>query len=73
MPEREGSARRVGPVQGEAGRHEEKETDVAIAVTLIELFLRDECDAAVLVTGESDIAPALRLAQRQFPGKAICC
>ena len=57
----------------EIRRHEEKETDVAIAVTLIELFLRDECDAAVLVTGDSDIAPALRLAQRQFPGKAIYC
>ena len=57
----------------EIKRHEEKETDVAVAVTLVELFVRDECDAAVLVTGDSDIAPAVRLAQRLFPRKAIYC
>lgn len=54
-------------------RHEEKETDVAIAVKLVELFLRDQCDAAVLVTGDSDIAPAARTALRLFPQKSIYC
>ncbi len=28
---------------------------------------------AVLVTGDSDIAPALRTARRLFPAKSICC
>ncbi|HTY05645.1 MAG TPA: NYN domain-containing protein, partial [Gemmatimonadales bacterium] len=35
-------------------KHEEKETDVAIAVKLVELFSLDACDTAVLVTGDTD-------------------
>lgn len=54
-------------------RHEEKETDVAIAAKLIELFWRDFCDAVVLVTGDSDLAPAVRTAQRHFPQREIYC
>jgi uncharacterized LabA/DUF88 family protein len=53
-------------------RHEEKETDVAISVKLLELFFLDQCDTAVLVTGDTDIAPAIRAAQRMFPTKAVC-
>src|SRR5436305_1558399 len=34
-------------------RHEEKETDVALAAKLLEVFARDECDAAVLMTGDT--------------------
>jgi uncharacterized LabA/DUF88 family protein len=41
-------------------RYEEKETDVAIAIKLLESFYRDHCDVAVLVTADSDIAPAAR-------------
>jgi uncharacterized LabA/DUF88 family protein len=52
-------------------RHEEKETDVAIGVRLVDLFWRDHCDSAVLVTGDSDLAPAIRIAQRAFPSKRI--
>lgn len=54
-------------------RHEEKETDVAIATKLLELFSLDQCDTAVLVTGDSDVAPAVRTAQRLFPAKTVCC
>ena len=48
-------------------RHEEKETDVAIAVRLLELLHTGRCTAAVLVTGDSDITPGVRCAQRLFP------
>ena len=54
-------------------RHEEKETDVAIGARLVEMLVRNQCDSAVLVTGDSDIAPALRTARRLFPTKNICC
>ena len=52
-------------------RHEEKETDVAIAVKLIEIFHLNECDTAILMTGDTDLAPAIKTAQRLFPSKAI--
>ena len=37
-------------------RHEEKETDVAVAVKLMELFMLNACDTVVLVTGDTDLA-----------------
>ena len=52
-------------------KHEEKETDVAIAAKLFEVFIADECDTAVLVTGDTDIAPAVTTANRLFPKKTI--
>lgn len=51
-------------------RHEEKETDVAIALGLIEAFTSG-ADAAVLVSGDSDLAPGLRAARRMFPGHKL--
>lgn len=50
-------------------RYEEKETDVAIASKLLEIFFVNECDTAVLVTGDTDLAPAFRTANRLFPKK----
>jgi uncharacterized LabA/DUF88 family protein len=52
--------------------YEEKETDVAISMKLVEVFHRDEADTAVLVTGDTDLAPAVRTASRLFPVKQIC-
>src|SRR3989339_1276121 len=40
--------------------HEEKQTDVNIAVYLIRGALLDEFDTAVLVTADSDLVPAIR-------------
>lgn len=54
-------------------RYEEKETDVAISVMLLELLQANACDIAVLVTGDTDIAPAVRAARRLFPGRAVWC
>lgn len=53
-------------------RYEEKETDVALAAKLFELFHLDQCDTAVLVTGDTDVAPAVRFTQRLFPGANVC-
>jgi uncharacterized LabA/DUF88 family protein len=52
-------------------RHEEKETDVAIAAKLFELFVKGRCDVAVLVTGDTDLAAAIRTAKTLFPRKEI--
>jgi uncharacterized LabA/DUF88 family protein len=57
--------------EGVLKRHEEKETDVAIAAKLFELLVNNQCDTAMLVTGDTDLAPACRTAQRLFPGKTI--
>lgn len=53
-------------------RHEEKETDVALAVKLIEVFDTDECDTAVLMTGDTDIAPAVRYVKQRYPTRQVC-
>jgi len=53
--------------------HEEKETDVAIGAKLLELFVTNACDLAVLVCGDTDIVPAVTTAQRLFPGKRVVC
>jgi len=52
-------------------KHEEKETDVAIAAKLLEILFNDECDTAVLVTGDTDLAPAVKTAYKLFPSKRI--
>lgn len=52
-------------------RHEEKETDVAIAVKLLEILSTGEADVAVLITGDTDLLPAIRTARALFPEKKI--
>ena len=52
-------------------RYEEKETDVAIAAKLFELFARDSCDTVVMMTGDTDLAPAFRTAAALYPTKRI--
>jgi uncharacterized LabA/DUF88 family protein len=52
-------------------RREEKETDVALAARLFECFHTDECETAVIMSGDTDIAPAVRTAQKLFPNKEI--
>ncbi|MBN1314815.1 MAG: NYN domain-containing protein, partial [Anaerolineales bacterium] len=53
-------------------RHEEKETDVAIGIKLLELFMQNNCDVVVIMTGDTDLAPAVRTAKLHFPNKTIC-
>ena len=57
---------------GQTSEHyEEKETDVAIGSRLIEILVSDKCDTAVLVTGDTDLAAAVRVAQKLSPDKTI--
>jgi len=52
--------------------HEEKETDVAIAVTLLELAITRACETIVLVSGDTDLAPAIRAAKRLATPVRLC-
>lgn len=52
-------------------RHEEKETDVAIAAQLMAAFAEDLCDTVVLVTGDTDMTPVVKAARVTFPSKRI--
>lgn len=49
--------------------HEEKETDVAIASKMLELLAKDECDCVILVTGDTDLAPAVKTAKNLYEPK----
>ena len=51
--------------------HEEKESDVAIAIKLFELCHLNLCDTAILMTGDTDLSPAIVTCKRLFPSKAI--
>jgi uncharacterized LabA/DUF88 family protein len=52
--------------------HEEKETDVAIAVTLLELAITRACETIVLMSGDTDLAPAIRGAKRLASTVRLC-
>ncbi len=51
--------------------HEEKESDVNIALWMLDGACRDEFDRAHLVTGDSDLVPAVRLLRKRFPDKPV--
>lgn len=51
--------------------HEEKESDVNIAVQMIESAGADEFDQAFLVTGDSDLRAPLRFLRKHFPQRGI--
>jgi len=50
-------------------KHEEKETDVKIAIKVVEIFLNDNCDTTVIVTGDTDLSPAIRKCRTLFPDR----
>ncbi|WP_028315915.1 NYN domain-containing protein [Desulfatibacillum aliphaticivorans] len=49
--------------------HEEKETDVAIAVKLMELYANNSCGMIVILSGDTDIAPAVKTSNVLYPDK----
>lgn len=51
--------------------YEEKETDVAIAVKVFELFSKDLYDTIILVTGDTDLSPVIRSCKNVFPKKEV--
>lgn len=52
-------------------KHEEKETDVSIAVKLLELLISNSCEIAMILTGDTDISPAVKTAKMLYPDKKI--
>jgi len=51
--------------------HEEKETDVNIAIHLLNEARRGSFERALIVSGDSDLAPAVRMLRSEFPGKQV--
>jgi len=49
--------------------YEEKETDVSIAVALVEDAACGAYDTALVISGDSDLCPAVRAAKRLQPGR----
>lgn len=52
-------------------RYEEKETDVSIAVKLMELLFTNKADAVVIVSGDTDLAPVARVVADRFKNKTV--
>ena len=50
---------------------EEKRTDVNVAISMVDDAYQDMCDEFVLVSGDSDLVPAVRLIRSRFPHKKI--
>lgn len=57
------------PLRGRFTRYEEKETDIAIASRLFEILHNNKCDTVVLVTGDTDVCPAVNTCDSLFPEK----
>ena len=51
--------------------HEEKLTDVNIAISLFENALKNTFDEAVIISADSDLIPSILAIKRIFPGKLI--
>jgi uncharacterized LabA/DUF88 family protein len=51
--------------------HEEKETDVNIALFFLNLSYQDAFDRALIISNDSDLAPAIQMVRKLFPKKRI--
>lgn len=51
--------------------HEEKESDVNIALWMLDRAYRNEYDRAYLVSSDSDLVPAVKLLRKRFPEKTV--
>lgn len=56
---------------GYCKNYEEKQTDVAIAVTLLEDAIKGRVDRAILITADSDQVPLVNTFKRLFPDKTV--
>jgi hypothetical protein len=52
-------------------RHEEKETDVRIAIKVCELLTSKSCEAILLLTGDTDLVPCIEYTKNHFPEKKL--
>lgn len=51
--------------------HVEKQTDVNIALKLLEVFYTNSCDACLIISGDGDLLKAVETANRLFPKKPV--
>ena len=51
--------------------HEEKQTDVNIATYLFRLAVEDRYDKALILSGDSDLVPAIKEVRATFPNKQV--
>lgn len=51
--------------------HEEKQTDVNIAIKLFQTATMDVWDSALIISGDSDLIPAIEAVKKTFPAKQI--
>lgn len=51
--------------------HEEKETDVNIALCMLNEAYKDTYDRAYLVSRDSDLKPAIAMVRNEFPAKEV--
>jgi len=70
--EARGALVHIGEFKKTSKGHEEKETDVAIGVALLEAFFTDAADCVFIMSGDTDLMPAVRSARRLFPARRIC-
>jgi len=52
-------------------KFEEKETDVNIALRLFQLAVQDRYDKAIIVSGDTDLLPAIKAVRTTFPAKEV--
>lgn len=51
--------------------HEEKESDVRLALQIVEDAIDEKYDTAFILSGDSDIVPAIHKVKTRFPNKRI--
>jgi uncharacterized LabA/DUF88 family protein len=51
--------------------HEEKQTDVNIAIHLFRLAVEDRYDTALIMSGDGDLIPAIKAFRASFPAKQV--
>jgi uncharacterized LabA/DUF88 family protein len=49
----------------------EKRTDVGIGVAMVDDAHRDRCDHAILISGDSDLVPAVQMVRNSYPQKRV--
>lgn len=64
-------SRRCANCGAEWTAHEEKESDVNLALWIVNGAHRDEYDRAHIVTADSDLVPAVKELKRNFPEKKV--
>ncbi len=52
-------------------KHEEKQTDVNIAISLLKTAYEDRYDKAIIITGDSDMIPAIKEVRTTFANKKV--